>query len=59
MMYVGFMKNFLLSDSSEQMAVRDISAPEPKNVWFLLSRDDLGRVHEKFSSLRFERADSC
>ena len=26
MMYVEFMKNFLLSDSSEQMAVRDISA---------------------------------
>ena len=26
MMYVEFMKNFLLSDSSEQMAVRIISA---------------------------------
>ena len=26
MMYVEFMKNFLLSDSSEQMAVRVISA---------------------------------
>ena len=26
MMYVEFMKNFLLSDASEQMAVRDFSA---------------------------------
>ena len=23
-------------------------APEPKNVWFLLSRHDVRRVHEKF-----------
>ena len=30
--------------------------PEPKSVWFLLSRHDVRRVHEKFSSLRFERA---
>ena len=28
--------------------------PEPKNVWFLLSRHDVGRVHEKFSSRRFD-----
>ena len=33
--------------------------PEPKNVWFLLSRHDVRRVHEKFSSRRFERADGC
>ena len=33
--------------------------PEPKNVWFLLSRHDVPRVHEKFSSRRFERADGC
>ena len=59
MMYVEFMKNFLLSDSSEQMAVRVISASLAKNVWFLLSRHDLGRVHKKYSSLRFERADGC
>ena len=31
--------------------------PEPKNVWFLLSRYHVHRVHEKFSSRRFERAD--
>ena len=96
MIYVELMKNFLLADSSELMAVRLISAswaqkrliptfwtwctssswkiffspiraswwlldsfrpPEPKNVWFLLSRHDVRRVDEKFSSRRFERAD--
>ena len=31
--------------------------PERKNVWFLLSRYDVRRVHEKFSSRRFERVD--
>ena len=59
MMYVEFTKNFLLSDSSEQMAVRVISASWAKNVWFLPSRHDVRRVHEKFSSCRFERADGC
>ena len=97
-MCVEFMKNFLLADSNELMAVRLISAswaqkrlipsfytcsgssswkvffspirgnrwlldsfrpPEPKNVWFLLSSNDVRRVHEKFSSRRFERADGC
>ena len=33
--------------------------PEPKSVSFLLSRHDVRRVHEKFSSRRFERADGC
>ena len=59
MMYVEFMKNFLLSDSSEQMAVRVISASWAQKRLILLSKHDLGRVHEKFSSLRFERADGC
>ena len=57
MIYVEFMKNFLLADSSELMAVRLILASEPKNKWFLLCRHDLRRVHEKCSSGRFERAD--
>ena len=56
MMYVELMKNSYHADSSELMAVRVISASWPKNVWFLLSRHDVRRVHEKFSSLRFERA---
>ena len=33
--------------------------PEPKNVWFQLSTNDVRRVHEKFSSRRFEPADGC
>ena len=33
--------------------------PEAKNVWFLLSRHDVRRVHEKFSSCRIERAHGC
>ena len=91
-------KIFFLADSSELMAVRVISAswaqkrliptfetwcpssswkiffssirascwmldsfwpPEPKNVWFLLSRHDVRRVHGKLLSRRFERADGC
>ena len=98
MIYVELMKNLLLPDSSELMAVRLISAswaqkrlipsfrtwctssswkiffapiraswwmldwfrsPELKNVWFLLSRHDVRRVHEKFPSRRFDRADGC
>ena len=30
--------------------------PEPENVWFLLSRHDVRRIHEKFSSRLFDRA---
>ena len=56
MMYVVFMKNFLLADSSELLAVTLIFAPEPKNVWFLLSRDDVRGVHQKFSSRLMEQA---
>ena len=59
MMYVEFMKNILLADSSKLMAVRLISPPEAKNVGILLSRHDVRRVHEKFSSRRFEQAHGC
>ena len=44
-MYVVLMKNFILADLSELLAVRLILRPEPKNVWFLLSRHDVRRVH--------------
>ena len=33
MMYVEFMKNSLLADSSEPMTVTSFRPPEPKNVW--------------------------
>ena len=35
------------------MAVRVISAPEPKNVWLLLSRHEVRRVHENFLLVDF------
>ena len=59
MMYVEFMKNFLLADSSERLAVRLILACWTRKRLMLLSRHDVRRVHEKFSSRRFERADGC
>ena len=98
MIYVRFMKNFFLADTSELLAVLSISAswaqkcliptlqtsctsnsweiffspiranwwvldpfllPEPKNVWFLLSRHDIRKVHEKLFSRRYERAVGC
>ena len=58
-MYVEFMKNFLLADSGELMVLDSFRSPEPENVWFSLSRHDVRRVDEKFSSRRFERADGC
>ena len=57
MMYVELMKNFLLADSNELMAVRLILASWAQKRLILLSRHDLRRVDEKFSSRRFERAD--
>ena len=51
MMYVELMKNFLLADSNELMAVRLISAFWAQKRWFLLSRHDVRRVDEKFFSL--------
>ena len=35
------------------------SPPEPKNVWFLLCRHDIRKVHEKLFSRRYERAVGC
>ena len=58
-MYVEFMKKFPLADSNEQMAVWLILALWAQKRLFLLSRHDVRRVHEKFSSLRFEWADGC
>ena len=55
MMYVELMKNIHLADSNEVMVVRLIWDSEPKNVSLLLSRHDVGRVHEKFSPGLLER----
>ena len=59
MMYVEFMKNVPLADSSELLAVIFILASWPENIWFLLSRHNVRRVHDKFSSRRFELAKGC
>ena len=48
MMYVDFKKIFFLAGSRELIAVESFRFPEPKNVWFPLSRHDVRRVHEKF-----------
>ena len=48
MMYVEFMKNFFLADSSELLVLDSFRPPKPKNVWFLLSRHHVRRVHEKY-----------
>ena len=59
MMYVVFMKNFLLADWSQIMLLDSFRPSEPKNVWFLLSRDDVRGVHEKFLSRLMEQANGC
>ena len=59
MMYIKLMKNFLVADSNERLLLDSFGPPGLKNVWFLLSRHDERRVHEKYSSRRFERADGC
>ena len=48
MMYVEFMKKFFLADSSELLVLDSFRPPKPKNVWFLLSRHHVRRVHEKY-----------
>ena len=59
MMYVEFMKNFLLADSGELLAVWLILASWAQKRLILLCRHDVRRVHEKFSSRIFERTDGC
>ena len=49
-------KIFLSSIRASWWLLESFRNPEPKNVWFLLSRHDVRRIHEKFSSLRLERA---
>ena len=58
-MYVEFMKNFFEPIRANGWVLDSFRFPEPKNVWFLLSRHDVRQVHEKFSSRRFGRAIGC
>ena len=60
MMYVELIKNFLLADSSELMAFGLILASWAQKQGDSYFVDiDVRRVHEKFSSRRFEGADGC
>ena len=59
MMYVEFMKNFPLPIRTCYWLFDSFRPPQPKNVWFLLSRHDVRGVHEIFFSRRFELADGC
>ena len=58
MIYLEFMKNLLLADSSEGMAVRLI-LPSWAQKHLIPTWHDVRRVQEKFSSGRFERAIGC
>ena len=58
-MYVEFLKNFLLDDSSKHMAVRLISASWDQKLWILRFKHDVRRLRVKFSSRRFEQAHAC
>ena len=58
-MSVEFMKNIFSPIPASWWVLDSFRFPEPKNVWFLLSRHDVRRVHEKFSSGRFGRAIGC
>ena len=58
-MYVKFMKKFFLPIRSNRWVLDTFPSPEPKNVWFFLSRHDVRRVHEKISSRPFVRCDEC
>ena len=56
MVYVDFAKNFHIADLKEEMAIRLISANWAQETFlFLLSKHGVRRVHEKYSSHRFER----
>ena len=59
MMYVEFMKNFLLVDCGDKMPVKLISASWVQKRVIPLSRHDVREVHEKHSSRRFRLADAC
>ena len=46
-MYVEFMKSFFSPIRANWLVLESFRPPEPKNVWFPLSRHDVGRVDKK------------
>ena len=59
MMYVEFTKIFFSLIRANWAVLESFRPPEPKNLWFPLSRHDVRRVRQKFFSRRFERTDGC
>ena len=60
MVYVEFYEISSSRRFEEADALLDsFEPPELKNVWFLLSRHNVGRVQEKFSSRLLEPASGC
>ena len=59
MMYVEFMKNFFSLIRSNWWVLESFRPPEPKNVWFPLSRHDVRKVHKKIFFRWFARTDEC
>ena len=58
-MYVELKKNFCPLIRARWWLLESFRPPGPKNDRFLLSRHDVRRVHEKFSSRPFERTIGC
>ena len=58
-MYVEFIKNFFSLIRANWWVLESFPPPEPKNVWFPLSRHDVRRVHKKCFFRRFARTDGC
>ena len=52
-------KMFFSPTRANWWVLDSFSPREPKNVWFLLSGHDVGRVHEKLFSRRYEGAIGC
>ena len=52
-------KNFFSPIRAMWWVLDSFRLPEPKNVWFLLSRHHVRRIHEKNFSGRFKRTDGC
>ena len=48
MMYLEFMKSFFSPIRAIWWVLESFRPPEPKNVWFPLSRHDVRRVDKKF-----------
>ena len=59
MMYLEFMKSFFSPIRANWWVLESFRFPEPKNVWFPLSRHHVRRVHKKFFSPWFARTDGC